>query len=92
LVKCDGKRQYERTGHKWEADIEIRHYEPVGWNELTQRRVLWRVFVKTIMELCFPQNDGNFVDPVSNLKMKRCMKLTLRLIITIIIIIVITVT
>jgi hypothetical protein len=39
--------------------------------------------MKTIMELCFPQNDGNSVDPMSNLKMKRFMKLTLMLIIII---------
>jgi hypothetical protein len=45
--------------------------------------------VKTIMELCFTQNDGNFVDPLCNLKMKRFMKLTLKLTTTIIIIIII---
>jgi hypothetical protein len=42
-------------------DISETEWEGVGWMHLAQDRDQWRAVVNTVMNLWFPQKEGNFL-------------------------------
>jgi hypothetical protein len=50
----EGKRPLGRSRRMWEDNIREIEIEGANWIQLTQDRVQWRAFVKTVMNLRFP--------------------------------------
>jgi hypothetical protein len=61
----EGSKPLGRPRRRWENNVKM-YLQDVGWGgmdwiELTQNRDRWRALVNAVMNLCVPQNVGNFL-------------------------------